>query len=75
MINNISNTQKIITIIKELKQNKNSIDLNILYNQCKKENIEIQEVEKALRTLYNMGVILKSEDHKICFRDSSIFSY
>lgn len=69
MITNQLNTKKIIEILNELKQKEISINIDTLYKICIEENIDTQDVDRILRTMFNMGIISK-ENNKILFINS-----
>lgn len=69
MITNQMNTKKIIKILNGLKQKEISIDT--IYKICIEENIDIQDVDRTLRTMFNMKIISKKND-KIIFINSKL---
>ena len=69
MITNQMNTKKIIEILNGLKQKEISIDT--IYKICIEENIDIQDVDRTLRTMFNMKIISKKND-KIIFINSKL---
>ena len=69
MITNQLNIKKIIKILNEFKQKEISINIDTLYKICIEENIDTQDVDRTLRTMFNMGIISK-ENNKILFINS-----
>ena len=69
MITNQLNIKKIIKILNELKQKEISINIDTLYKICIEENIDTQDIDRTLRTMFNMGIISK-ENNKILFINS-----